>query len=91
MCKYQLVVFFFLDGENFLRNYMNEGGYNNFVYYFVIKSESLVIKVGVRLELRVSEDYVLFLKYKSSLLNRYFNDFLRYVMVINVVMMGKIR
>lgn len=70
---------------------MNEEGYSIFVYYIVIKGESLAIKVGGRSESRVVEDYVLSFKYKSSLLNRYFNDFLRYVMVISIVMMGKIR
>ena len=70
---------------------MNDGGYNNPVHHPVIKSESSVIKAGVRPESRASEDYVSPPKYKSSLLNRYLNDSLRHVMVTNAAMMGKTR
>uniref|UniRef100_A0A9L0J392 Mohawk homeobox n=2 Tax=Equus asinus TaxID=9793 RepID=A0A9L0J392_EQUAS len=79
------------DGENPPRNHMNEGGYNNPVHHPVIKSESSVIKAGVRPESRASEDYVSPPKYKSSLLNRYLNDSLRHVMATNAAMMGKTR
>lgn len=85
------MVFSFLDGENPPRNHMNDGGYNNPVHHPVIKSESSVIKAGVRPESRASEDYVSPPKYKSSLLNRYLNDSLRHVMVTNAAMMGKTR
>ncbi|TKC40433.1 hypothetical protein EI555_016601 [Monodon monoceros] len=79
------------DGENPPRNHMNEEGYNNPVHHPVIKSESSVIKAGVRPESRANEDYVSPPKYKSSLLNRYLNDSLRHVMVTNAAMMGKTR
>nr|XP_019587106.1 PREDICTED: homeobox protein Mohawk isoform X3 [Rhinolophus sinicus] len=79
------------DGENPPRNHMNEGGYNNPVHHPVIKSESSVIKAGVRPESRANEDYVSPPKYKSSLLNRYLNDSLRHVMATNAAMMGKTR
>ncbi|XP_044916995.1 homeobox protein Mohawk isoform X1 [Felis catus] len=79
------------DGENPPRNHINEGGYNNPVHHPVIKSESSVIKAGVRPESRASEDYVSPPKYKSSLLNRYLNDSLRHVMATNAAMMGKTR
>ncbi|KAG5201462.1 hypothetical protein MJG53_011619 [Ovis ammon polii x Ovis aries] len=79
------------DGENPPRNHMNDGGYSNPVHHPVIKSESSVIKAGVRPESRASEDYVSPPKYKSSLLNRYLNDSLRHVMVTNAAMMGKTR
>ncbi|XP_008563406.1 PREDICTED: homeobox protein Mohawk, partial [Galeopterus variegatus] len=78
------------DGENPPRNHMNEGGYNTPVHP-VIKSESSVIKAGVRPESQASEDYVSPPKYKSSLLNRYLNDSLRHVMATNTAMMGKTR
>lgn len=70
---------------------MNEAGYNNPVHHPVIKSESSVIKAGVRPESRANEDYVSPPKYKSSLLNRYLNDSLRHVMATNAAMMGKTR
>ncbi|KAB1253999.1 Homeobox protein Mohawk, partial [Camelus dromedarius] len=79
------------DGENPPRNHMNEGGYNNPVHHPVIKSESSVIKAGVRPESRANEDYVSPPKYKSSLLNRYLNDSLRHVMVTDAAIMGKTR
>uniref|UniRef100_A0A8I3NGC6 Homeobox domain-containing protein n=1 Tax=Canis lupus familiaris TaxID=9615 RepID=A0A8I3NGC6_CANLF len=79
------------DGENPPRNHINEGGYNNPVHHPVIKSESSVIKAGVRPESQASEDYVSPPKYKSSLLNRYLNDSLRHVMATNAAMMGKTR
>ncbi|XP_024615837.1 homeobox protein Mohawk [Neophocaena asiaeorientalis asiaeorientalis] len=79
------------DGENPPRNHMNEEGYNNPVHHPVIKSESSVIKAGVRPESRANEDYVSPPKYKSSLLNRYLNDSLRHVMVTDAAMMGKTR
>ena len=70
---------------------MNEEGYNNPVHHPVIKSESSVIKAGVRPESRANEDYVSPAKYKSSLLNCYLNNSLRHVMVTNAAMMGKTR
>ncbi|TEA40596.1 hypothetical protein DBR06_SOUSAS45210002, partial [Sousa chinensis] len=79
------------DGENPPRNPMNEEGSNSPVHQPVIKSESSVIKAGVRPESRANEDYVSPPKYKSSLLNRYLNDSLRHVMVTNAAMMGKTR
>lgn len=93
MCKHNLVICFFppVDGENPPRNHMNEGSYDNPVHHPVIKSESSVIKAGVRPESQASEDYVSPPKYKSSLLNRYLNDSLRHVMVTNAAMIGKTR
>ncbi|XP_077746660.1 homeobox protein Mohawk-like isoform X5 [Canis aureus] len=79
------------DGENPPRNHINEGGYNNPVHHPVTKSESSVIKAGVRPESQASEDYVSPPEYKSSLLNRYLNDSLRHVMATNAAMMGKTR
>ncbi|XP_025060215.1 homeobox protein Mohawk isoform X5 [Alligator sinensis] len=79
------------DGENPPRNHMNEGGYNKPVHHTVIKTESSVIKTGVRPETSASEDYVSPPKYKSSLLNRYLNDSLRHVMATNAAMMEKTR
>ncbi|XP_017597045.1 PREDICTED: homeobox protein Mohawk [Corvus brachyrhynchos] len=79
------------DGENPPRNLMNEGGYNKPVHHTVIKTESSVIKTGVRPETSANEDYVSPPKYKSSLLNRYLNDSLRHVMATNAAMMEKTR
>ncbi|KAF4801905.1 homeobox protein Mohawk isoform X2 [Turdus rufiventris] len=79
------------DGENPPRNHMNEGGYNKPVHHTVIKTESSVIKTGVRPEASANEDYVSPPKYKSSLLNRYLNDSLRHVMATNAAMMEKTR
>ncbi|XP_053916340.1 homeobox protein Mohawk isoform X4 [Cuculus canorus] len=79
------------DGENPPRNHMNEGGYNKPVHHTVIKTESSVIKPGVRPETSANEDYVSPPKYKSSLLNRYLNDSLRHVMATNAAMMEKTR
>ncbi|XP_049737712.1 homeobox protein Mohawk isoform X2 [Elephas maximus indicus] len=79
------------DGENPPRNHMNEGGYNKPVHHPVMKSESSVIKTGVRPGSSASEDYVSPPKYKNSLLNRYLNDSLRHVMATNAAMMGKTR
>ncbi|EOB06178.1 Homeobox protein Mohawk, partial [Anas platyrhynchos] len=79
------------DGENPPRNHMNEGGYNKPVHHTVIKTESSVIKTGVRPETSANEDYVSPPKYKSSLLNRYLNDSLRHVMATNAAMMEKTR
>ncbi|XP_060048340.1 homeobox protein Mohawk isoform X3 [Erinaceus europaeus] len=79
------------DGENPPRNHMNEESYSNPAHHPMIKSESSVIKAGVRPESRASEDYVSPPKYKSSLLNRYLNDSLRHVMATNTAMMGKTR
>ncbi|KFW86101.1 Homeobox protein Mohawk, partial [Manacus vitellinus] len=79
------------DGENPPRNHMNEGGYNKPVHHAVIKTESSVIKTGVRPETSANEDYVSPPKYKSSLLNRYLNDSLRHVMATNAAMMEKTR
>nr|XP_033787323.1 homeobox protein Mohawk isoform X3 [Geotrypetes seraphini] len=79
------------DGENPSRNHMAEGGYNKPVHHTVIKTESSVIKAGVRPEARTNEDYVSPPKYKSSLLHRYLNDSLRHVMATNAAMMGKTR
>ncbi|NWY74166.1 MKX protein, partial [Erithacus rubecula] len=79
------------DGENPPRNLMNEGGYNKPVHHTVIKTESSVIKTGVRPEASANEDYVSPPKYKSSLLNRYLNDSLRHVMATNAAMMEKTR
>ncbi|XP_038611416.1 homeobox protein Mohawk isoform X3 [Tachyglossus aculeatus] len=79
------------DGENPPRNHMNEGGYNKPVHHTVIKTESSVIKTGVRPEANANEDYVSPPKYKSSLLNRYLNDSLRHVMATNAAMMEKTR
>uniref|UniRef100_A0A8C6Z1S9 Mohawk homeobox n=1 Tax=Nothoprocta perdicaria TaxID=30464 RepID=A0A8C6Z1S9_NOTPE len=79
------------DGENPPRNHMNEGGYSKPVHHTVIKTESSVIKTGVRPEPSASEDYVSPPKYKSSLLNRYLNDSLRHVMATNAAMMEKTR
>ncbi|NWI39358.1 MKX protein, partial [Picathartes gymnocephalus] len=79
------------DGENPPRNHMNEGGYNKPVHHTVIKTESSVIKAGVRPETSANEDYVSPPKYKSSLLNRYLNDSLRHVMATNAAMMEKTR
>lgn len=70
---------------------MNEGGYNKPVHHTVIKTESSVIKTGVRPEASANEDYVSPPKYKSSLLNRYLNDSLRHVMATNAAMMEKTR
>ncbi|XP_044534872.1 homeobox protein Mohawk [Gracilinanus agilis] len=80
-----------LDGENPPRNHVNESGYNNPVHHAVIKTESSVIKTGVRPEPGTNEDYVSPPKYKSSLLNRYLNDSLRHVMATNAAMMEKTR
>lgn len=79
------------DGENPPRSHMNEGGYNTQVHHTVIKTESSVIKSGVRPEGSANEDYVSPPKYKSSLLNRYLNDSLRHVMATNAAMMEKTR
>uniref|UniRef100_F6ZXI5 Mohawk homeobox n=2 Tax=Monodelphis domestica TaxID=13616 RepID=F6ZXI5_MONDO len=79
------------DGENPPRNHVNESGYNNPVHHAVIKTESSVIKTGVRPEPGTNEDYVSPPKYKSSLLNRYLNDSLRHVMATNAAMMEKTR
>nr|XP_020846184.1 homeobox protein Mohawk isoform X2 [Phascolarctos cinereus] len=79
------------DGENPPRNHVNESGYNNPVHHAVIKTESSVIKTGVRPESGTNEDYVSPPKYKSSLLNRYLNDSLRHVMATNAAMMEKTR
>ncbi|XP_044280994.1 homeobox protein Mohawk [Varanus komodoensis] len=79
------------DGENPTRNHMNEGGYNTTVHHSVIKTESSVIKPGVRPEGSANEDYVSPPKYKNSLLNRYLNDSLRHVMATNAAMMEKTR
>ncbi|OXB57377.1 hypothetical protein ASZ78_014035, partial [Callipepla squamata] len=79
------------DGENPPRNHMNEGGYNKPVHHTVIKTESSVIKTGVRPETSANEDYVSPPKYKNSLLNRYLNDSLRHVMATNAAMMEKTR
>uniref|UniRef100_A0A8D0HPV1 Mohawk homeobox n=1 Tax=Sphenodon punctatus TaxID=8508 RepID=A0A8D0HPV1_SPHPU len=79
------------DGENPPRNHMNEGGYSKPVHHTVIKTESSVIKTGVRPEGSANEDYVSPPKYKSSLLNRYLNDSLRHVMATNAAMMEKTR
>lgn len=70
---------------------MNEGGYNKPVHHTVIKTESSVIKTGVRPETSANEDYVSPPKYKNSLLNRYLNDSLRHVMATNAAMMEKTR
>ncbi|POI34031.1 hypothetical protein CIB84_002217, partial [Bambusicola thoracicus] len=78
-------------GENPPRNHMNEGGYNKPVHHTVIKTESSVIKTGVRPETSANEDYVSPPKYKNSLLNRYLNDSLRHVMATNAAMMEKTR
>ncbi|XP_077022077.1 homeobox protein Mohawk [Tamandua tetradactyla] len=79
------------DGENPPRNHMNEGGYNKPAHHPVMKSESSVIKTGVRPASGANDDYVSPPKYKSSLLNRYLNDSLRHVMATNAGMMGKSR
>lgn len=79
------------DGENPPRSHMNEGGYNTPVHHTVIKTESSVIKSGVRPEGSANEDYVSPPKYKNSLLNRYLNDSLRHVMATNAAMMEKTR
>lgn len=88
---YCVFVLLFSDGENPPRNLMNEGGYNKPVHHTVIKTESSVIKTGVRPETSANEDYVSPPKYKSSLLNRYLNDSLRHVMATNAAMMEKTR
>lgn len=88
---YCICVLLFSDGENPPRNHMNEGGYNKPVHHTVIKTESSVIKTGVRPETSANEDYVSPPKYKSSLLNRYLNDSLRHVMATNAAMMEKTR
>lgn len=70
---------------------MNEVGYSTTVHHTVIKTESSVIKSGVRPEGNANEDYVSPPKYKSSLLNRYLNDSLRHVMASNAALMEKTR
>lgn len=91
MCCYCIFLPLFSDGENPPRNHMNEGGYNKPVHHTVIKTESSVIKTGVRPETSANEDYVSPPKYKNSLLNRYLNDSLRHVMATNAAMMEKTR
>ncbi|XP_070582808.1 homeobox protein Mohawk [Erythrolamprus reginae] len=69
----------------------NDGEYNTQVHHAVIKTESSVIKSGVKPEGSASEDYVAPPKYKSSLLNRYLNDSVTHVMTTDADLMEKTR
>lgn len=83
-----MIVLLFADVEN---PPQNEGEYNTQVHHTVIKTESSVIKSGVKPEGSANEDYVAPPKYKNSLLNRYLNDSLRHVMTTDADLMEKAR